>query len=187
MTIYSLFIYDRHCECVYFHDFREKPTSYRPGASTLPGVCPAFDAPPLRAQDDSIVLDRASVASITAPVSRRDLPFDEEAKLVYGVVFSLRNMVKKLAGREEAFLSYSTSTYKLHFFETVTGYKFLLLSDLSAPGSLRHVLKQIYQGAFIEFVVRNPLIQMDSHQSGRGIDNVAFRRAVGQFIATIST
>jgi hypothetical protein len=27
------------------------------------------------------------------------LPFDEEAKLVYGVVFSLRNMVQKLAGK----------------------------------------------------------------------------------------
>lgn len=26
------------------------------------------------------------------------LPFDEEAKLVYGVVLSLRNMVKKLSG-----------------------------------------------------------------------------------------
>jgi hypothetical protein len=27
------------------------------------------------------------------------LPFDEEAKLVYGVVLSLRNMIKKLSGR----------------------------------------------------------------------------------------
>jgi hypothetical protein len=27
------------------------------------------------------------------------LPFDEEAKLVYGVVLSLRNMAKKLAGK----------------------------------------------------------------------------------------
>lgn len=27
------------------------------------------------------------------------LPFDEEAKLVYGVVLSLRNMVKKISGR----------------------------------------------------------------------------------------
>lgn len=27
------------------------------------------------------------------------LPFDEEAKLVYGVMLSLRNMVKKLSGR----------------------------------------------------------------------------------------
>ena len=29
----------------------------------------------------------------------KGLPFDEEAKLVYGVVMSLRNMVKKLSGR----------------------------------------------------------------------------------------
>ena len=29
----------------------------------------------------------------------RGLPFDEEAKLVYGVVLSMRNMVKKLSGR----------------------------------------------------------------------------------------
>jgi hypothetical protein len=27
------------------------------------------------------------------------LPFDEEAKLVYGVILSLRNMVKRLSGR----------------------------------------------------------------------------------------
>jgi len=27
------------------------------------------------------------------------LPLDEEAKLVYGVVFSLRNMVRKLGGK----------------------------------------------------------------------------------------
>lgn len=27
------------------------------------------------------------------------LPFDEEAKLVYGVVLSLRNMAKKLSGK----------------------------------------------------------------------------------------
>jgi hypothetical protein len=27
------------------------------------------------------------------------LPFDEEAKLVYGVVFSLRHMINKLSGR----------------------------------------------------------------------------------------
>jgi hypothetical protein len=33
------------------------------------------------------------------------LPFDEEAKLVYGVVLSLRNMVKKLSGRWVILLS----------------------------------------------------------------------------------
>jgi len=36
-------------------------------------------------------------AVIDAPASDL-LPFDEEAKLVYGVVFSLRNMVRKIGG-----------------------------------------------------------------------------------------
>jgi trafficking protein particle complex subunit 1 len=31
--------------------------------------------------------------------SNSSLPFDEEAKLVYGVIVSLRAMVKKLSGR----------------------------------------------------------------------------------------
>lgn len=33
------------------------------------------------------------------PKRQAGLPFDEEAKLVYGVVLSLRNMVKKLSGK----------------------------------------------------------------------------------------
>ena len=39
-----------------------------------------------------------SPSTSTAP-SSTGLPFDEEAKLVYGVVISLRNMIKKISGR----------------------------------------------------------------------------------------
>lgn len=35
----------------------------------------------------------------TAAATSSALPFDEEAKLVFGVIFSLRNMIKKLSGR----------------------------------------------------------------------------------------
>lgn len=36
--------------------------------------------------------------TVTEPARASDeLPFDEEAKLVYGVIFSLRNMAKKLS------------------------------------------------------------------------------------------
>lgn len=76
--------------------------------------------------------------------------------------------------RDEAFISYKTSTYKLHLFETLSGYKFILFSDPNVD-SLRFVLKQIYQGSFVEFVLRNPMIEVDSRISGRGIDSQAFR------------
>jgi hypothetical protein len=36
---------------------------------------------------------------ISSSATQSGLPFDEEAKLVYGVVLSLRNMIKKLTGR----------------------------------------------------------------------------------------
>ena len=35
----------------------------------------------------------------TPKPAQTGLPFDEEAKLVYGVVLSLRNMIKKLSGQ----------------------------------------------------------------------------------------
>ncbi|EIN11312.1 hypothetical protein PUNSTDRAFT_131478, partial [Punctularia strigosozonata HHB-11173 SS5] len=111
------------------------------------------------------------------------LPFDEEAKLVYGVMVSLRAMVKKLSGRDEQFTSYKTSAYKLHLFETLSGYKFIMLSDPSTD-SLRFILRQIYTGPFLEYVVRNPLVQMDSKE--RGIDNEYFRASTDRLVRGLS-
>jgi len=115
--------------------------------------------------------------------SNTSLPFDEEAKLVYGVVISLRNMIKKISGRDEQFVNYRTSGYKLHLFETLSGYKFVILSDPKTD-SLRFVLRQIYAGPFLEYVVRNPLLKMDSRQ--QGIDNEYFKSSVDKLIRALS-
>lgn len=56
----------------------------------------------------------------------------------------------------------------------MSGFKFVLFSDANVD-SLRFVLRQIYQGAFVEFVLRNPMIEVDSRVSGKGIDSQAFR------------
>lgn len=45
---------------------------------------------------------QAQTGSVVAGTVRKGgpgLPFDEEAKLVYGVVLSMRNLVKKLSGK----------------------------------------------------------------------------------------
>lgn len=78
---------------------------------------------------------------------------------------------------EDSFHSFSTSAYKLHYLHTPTSNHFVLVTSPMTE-SLRFVLRQIYTGAFMEFVVRNPMIEMDSSVSGRGIDNDAFRAAV---------
>ncbi|KAG8933842.1 TRAPP subunit bet5 [Tulasnella sp. 418] len=94
-------------------------------------------------------------------------------------------MVKKLSGRDESFVNYRTSTYKLHLFETISGYKFIMFTDPAATAdALKYVLRQIYTGPFMEFVVRNPLITMDSRTSG--IDNEKFRTATDKMIRGLS-
>ncbi|OBZ67059.1 Transport protein particle subunit bet5 [Grifola frondosa] len=163
MTIFSLYIYDRHCACVYYQDWHR---TKRPRPAVEGGILPAVSAVVYPRSEESNLdhgphsphntlsstsgvviavnddLPRTPLPTQTqSPVTYQAptttaLPFDEEAKLVYGVVLSLRNMIKKLSGRDEQFVNYTTSTYKLHFYETLSGYKFVILSDPNAD-SLR--------------------------------------------------
>jgi len=223
MTIFSLYIYDRHCNCIYYQDWhrtkRPKPAvegNLLPGVSRVVAPNAATDPianglggygsprntlssssgvvialadqnEPLASPLSGTTLSSGATPSTPGTPAQQHqqlppptgLPFDEEAKLVYGVILSLRNMVKKLSGREEQFVAYTTSTYKLHLFETISGYKFVLLTDPSAD-SLRFVLRQIYTGPFLEYVVRNPLAEMDSRE--HGIDNVHFRNGTDRLL-----
>ncbi|CAO3639556.1 unnamed protein product [Cunninghamella echinulata] len=99
------------------------------------------------------------------------MSIEEEAKLVYGVILSLRNFVRKLStiggdhsnnnnNSQDGFISYRTSTYRLHYYETPTGLKFVLNTDPNTEG-MRSVLKQIYVQLYVDFVVKNGLMRLD--------------------------
>ncbi|KAJ7770184.1 TRAPP complex subunit bet5 [Mycena maculata] len=216
MTIHSLYIYDRHCICVYYQDWHR---TRRPKPAAEGGILPAvsqsvspsphlanssgavysgFGSPrntlssntgvvvavnDMLSQAPSTPLLLQSPTSPSPVLTSTGLAFDEEAKLVYGVILSLRNMVKKLSGRDEQFVNYRTSAYKLHVYESVSGYKFVMLSDPGAE-SLRFILRQIYVGPFLEYVVRNPLVQMDSREYG--IDNEYFRASIDRLVRGLS-
>lgn len=79
----------------------------------------------------------------------------DDAKLIFGTVFSLRNMVRKLGGDDDAFISYRTGQYKLHFYETASNLRLVMLTDIASP-SMRNVLHQIYINLWVEFGTPNP-------------------------------
>jgi len=56
----------------------------------------------------------------------------------------------------DGFQNFKTSKYKLHMFETASGLKFVMLTDLNV-GSLREVLQAIYSTIYVEYAVKNPL------------------------------
>ncbi|KAL5523546.1 hypothetical protein ACEPAG_7719 [Sanghuangporus baumii] len=211
MTVFSLYIYDRHCTCVYYHDWHR---TKRPKPASKDGLLPAVSravshqgssadgiAPPMSSfssprntlisssgvvvavnEEPELPTKLPPSSSVQQPSSASGaLAFDEEAKLVYGVILSLRNTIKKLSKRDENFTAYRTSTYKLHLYETPSLYKLVLLTDPKIDGpTVRFALRQLYAGPFLEYVVRNPLIQMDSRE--RGIDNEYFRASVDRLM-----
>jgi hypothetical protein len=75
---------------------------------------------------------------------------DDNAKLIFGTVFSLRNMVRKLGGDDDAFVSYRTPHYKLHYYETASSLRLVMLTD-TATLSMRNVLHQIYINLWVEY------------------------------------
>ncbi|OQD70435.1 hypothetical protein PENDEC_c023G04610 [Penicillium decumbens] len=159
MTVYSFYIFDRHAECIYKRRWLPRPTSIVGKPNQATGAGPAGLGQTVKAGDD-------------------------DAKLVFGTVFSLRNMVRKLGGDEDNFISYSTSQYKLHYYETPTNIKFVMLTDLKSP-SMRIALQQIYINLFVEYVVKNPLSPVE-HPGGVGVNNELFEESLEQFVRDTS-
>ncbi|KAJ5095100.1 hypothetical protein N7532_007391 [Penicillium argentinense] len=160
MPVYSFYIFDRHAECIYKRRWLPRPTSIagKPSRAT-------------DAQAGSTGLGQTVKAG------------DDDAKLVFGTVFSLRNMVRKLGGEEDNFVSFTTSQYKLHYYETPTNIKFVMLTDLKSP-SMRIALQQIYINLFVEYVVKNPLSPVE-HPGGVGVNNELFEESLEQFVTRV--
>jgi hypothetical protein len=59
----------------------------------------------------------------------------------------------------DSFNYLKTSAYKLHYFETATGLKFVLLTEPGA-GDMREALKTIYN-LYIQYVAKNPLYKIN--------------------------
>lgn len=104
----------------------------------------------------------------------------DDARLIFGTIYSLRNIVKKLGGQDDSFISYRTGQYKLHYYETPTNVKFVILTDVGTL-NMRNVLHQIYVNLYVEYVIKNPLSPVE-HKSGKGVANELFELALDQFV-----
>jgi len=165
MAVYSFYIFDRHADCIYQRRWLPRPSS--------------LSGKPSRPTSDTQTL---SHGELPGP-GRSKRSADDDAKLVFGTVFSLRNMVRKLGGEDDNFICYRTSQYKLHYFETPTNIKFVMLTDTKAP-SMRIALQQIYVNLYVEYVVKNPLSPVE-HPGGVGVNNELFEESLELFVTRV--
>lgn len=97
-----------------------------------------------------------------------------------------------------SFVSYRTSQYKLHYYETPTNIKFVMVTDVKSQ-SMRVALQQIYINLYVEYgmfpvlyecliitdrkVVKNPLSPIE-HPGGIGVNNELFEQSLEQFVVS---
>lgn len=159
MVVYSFYIFDRHTECVFAKAW-PSPSTITPSSTTT-------------------TTTPVETSTLSAPSTSPPLTSDV-TKLLFGTVFSLRNMARKLGGDDDAFISYRTAQYKLHFYETPANLRFVILTDTGTM-SMRNVLHQIYINLWVEYVVKNPLAPVE-HKDGEGVKNELFELGIDQFI-----
>ncbi|KAL2358062.1 Longin-like domain-containing protein [Cryomyces antarcticus] len=162
MVVYSFYIFDRHTECIYSKRWTPSSTSNNKAAT-------------------SNALSNGNIL----PAARKALSKEDDAKLIFGTVFSLKRMVRQLGGEDDSFLSYRTGEYKLHYYETPTNIKFVMLTD-TKTNNLRIVLHQIWANLYVEFVVKNPLSPAE-HPGGVGVSNELFELGLESFISQVLT
>ncbi|CAG8444556.1 8269_t:CDS:2 [Diversispora eburnea] len=194
-----MYIFDRHCECIFYTDWNRHRKS---GSGSAVGTTSSStsmngqhdgdsggsSSPAHSVANNHLTSHHSTTSQLTSTTSMfsdsRLINIEEESKLVYGVILSLRNFVRKLSGSQDGFLSYRTSNYKLHYYETPTGLKFVINTDIMVD-SLRPVLRQIYTNFYVEYVVKNPLSPIE-HPGGEGVNNEYFKVAVDKFVKTLS-
>ncbi|KAI5801637.1 Sybindin-like protein [Peziza echinospora] len=175
MTVYSFYIFDRHCECIYIKQWHDRD---RDRSSLRPSTASSATSPLPEKRTSAKMLSGIDGAAQPGRLSAQD-----DAKLIFGVIFSLRNMVRKLSTPEDSFISYRTNNYKLHYYETPTNLKFVMITD-TKTNNLRVVLHQIYVNLYVEYVVKNPLSPVE-HPGGEGVACELFELGLDSFVVSL--
>ncbi|OQR86979.1 trafficking protein particle complex subunit [Thraustotheca clavata] len=111
---------------------------------------------------------------------------EEEKRLMFGLIFSLKEFLRKMAPTASSVQSQSlkifkTDTYTCHHMETASGLRFILTSDNNAA-DLHDVLQHLYSNLYVELVTKNPVYDA---RSTKPITCKLFRSSVRQYIESL--
>ena len=141
MTIFNLYMFDRQGVLIYYGEWNRK----RQSGMTIEEVCINI----------SFQVEILSTLQFNL-YSWYPL---QEAKLMYGMLYSIRNFVAKMSPTDpqEGFQCYRTSKYKLNYLETPTGITYVMNTDLNAP-NVRELLQLINNQVTFEWSLNHLLL-----------------------------
>lgn len=100
----------------------------------------------------------------------------DSSKLLFGLLYSLKNISSKLnmssADSANFLRSFSTANFRIHYYESLTNLKFILISDTDTD-TLQTVLHELYANYYLNTVSMNFLSPVD-FKEGERISNSSF-------------
>ena len=117
-----------------------------------------------------------------AKKTNKSLSQDEEFKLMYGMIFSIKSFISRMSEKtsKDSFVSYKTSHYKLHYYESPTGIKIILNTD-TGLGNLHNTLQHIYRKIFVEYVTFNSECKPDCW-----VESELFASELNQYVKSLN-
>ena len=100
------------------------------------------------------------------------------------MLFSIKSFVGKLSPTDmkDGFTCYKTSKYRLNYYETPSGYKFVLNTDTAVTHPIvRDLLQNIYGKVFVEYIIKNPMYVI-----GQPIECELFETKLDEYVKTSS-
>ena len=104
----------------------------------------------------------------------------EDRKLVFGMLFSLKDLANKLSPPTEVdrLRMVKTNGFCLHHYETITGLMFVLNTDCNTL-SQHARLENVYKNLYIDYILRNPLYE---GRKGQPIVSDLFARKLEEYL-----
>jgi len=103
---------------------------------------------------------------------------EEARKLVFGMIFSLRNLCGKLSpDGSENLQVLRTNNFAIHHFMSASGLVFIICTDAACPNQYTR-LKAVYANLFTEYVSKNVLFEGKDVT----IESPVFLKKVSEFL-----
>lgn len=110
---------------------------------------------------------------------------EDITKLLYGFLYSLKSFGQRIAPilmRDSNFMTYTTNSYQLVFYEMPTSVKFVLIvnPDPSRTNEFyKQLLRELHKNVYVEYVVKNPI------QYKNPVDSLLFREKIVEFFSRL--
>ncbi|KAJ1430455.1 Sybindin-like protein [Ochromonadaceae sp. CCMP2298] len=109
---------------------------------------------------------------------------EEERKLVFGMLFSLKDMTSKLSPDKEGndnLHFVKTNAFTLHHYQSPSGLMFVLNTNNNVPDMYTH-LQHVYSQLYVECIARNPLYR---HKPDEPFKSVLFVDRLEEYLFSL--